>query len=510
MSDTNINSRIAKNTILLYIRMLIVTIISLYTVRLTLQILGADNYGIYTAVCGIVGFLAFISATWANSAQRFLSFDLGQNNPENFNKTFNLLLSVYLILGIVIIIITESIGPWIINNKLIIPQEKLVAAHWIFQISIFSILVRFITIPYTAAIIANEKMGVYAYISIIEVILKLLIVYLLLVSTYDKLITYAVLHLFMDVTISLLYIIVCRVKFSNCNIKLYWNKTRVKELISFIGWNTLGAFSGVVEIQGMTILTNMFFPPSVVASRAIADRVNNVSYSFVANFVLSSSPQMVKYYSCGDIANFNRLFYRTSYISFYLMILISAPLILLMPELLKIWLSDSMLTDMILFSRLALISSIVSSLETPISRAISATGNVKLYEIINSTVSVLGIPIAYYLFLRGCPAFYGYVVYIIILFLSILYRVCFLRKYTSVSLRTYFTSVISPALLSVILIYGINHLIRNILSPYNLVTVVIAGMLSILSALVIIYILLPASDKLSICSFIKRKIKFIV
>lgn len=507
MPTSSVNKRIAKNTIMLYIRMLVTTIISLYTVRLTLQILGADDYGIYNAVCGVIGFLSFISATLANSAQRYLAFDLGQNDYERYEKTFSLLMSVFFLLAIFIVVIAEVVGPWLISNKLVIPDDRLTAAHWIFQFSVLSILVRFITLPYTASIVAHEKMGIYAYVSIAEVVLKLVIVYALLVSPYDKLIFYAALHFLMDFIVSAIYIIICKVKIPNCRFRFYWEKTRLKEIGSFIGWNTFGSLSGVVETQGMTIVTNMFFPPATVASRAIADRVNSVSYSFVSNFVLASSPQMVKYFSCGDTVGFNKLFYRTSYISYYLMLLITVPLILLMPDLLKLWLSDTLLEDMVFFSQLSLISALVSSLETPISRAVAATGQVKLYQVTNCIVSLLGIPICYYLFKMGLPASWGYVVFILLLLLSIAYRIVVLRKYSTISIKEYVASVIIPGafVTAIMLAWGGGV---NLISINNVwARIFIIGTASLIFASIVIFLFLPKAEKIFIVEFIRKKIK---
>lgn len=499
------NKRIARNTIMLYIRMLLTTIISLYTVRLTLQILGADDYGIYNTICGVIGFLSFISATLANSAQRYLAYDLGQYDINRYKKTFSILLFIFIVLAIIIVFAAEFIGPWLINNKLVIPANRFKAAHLIFQFSVISILIKFIAIPYTASIVAHERMGIYAYISIIEVILKLIVVYAIANSHYDKLILYSALHLCMDVIISVVYIVVCKKSISYCRYEFYWNTPRLKEIGSYIGWNTFGSLSGILETQGMTIVTNMFFSPVVVAARAIADRVYAVSYSFVANFVLASSPQMVKYFSSGDTANYNRLFYRTSYVSYYLMLLIAMPLIILMPDLLKLWLSDALLEDMILFSQLALVSALVSSLETPISRAIAATGKVKLYQILNCIFSLVGIPICYYMFKLGYQAYWAYLVYTILLLLSIIYRIYILSIHTSISIKSYTITVIIPILFVTVLVILSGYLIKSLYFDSILLRIIILGLLSVIFSAFIIFIFLPKVEKSFIINYIKKQ-----
>lgn len=487
--------------------MLVTTILSLYTVRLTLQILGADDYGIYNSICGVIGFLSFISATLANSAQRYLAYDLGQHNTERYGKTFSLLLSVFVILAIIIVLIAEAIGPWLISNKLVIPVSRITAAHWIFQLSVLSILVRFITLPYTASIVAYEKMGIYAYVSIIEVVLKLAIVYALIVSPYDKLIFYAALHFAMDCIISAIYIFICKKKIPSCKFNFYWEKSRAKEIGTFIGWNTFGSLSGVVEIQGMTIVTNMFFPPAIVASRAIADRINSVSYSFVTNFVLATSPQMVKYFSIRDNNNFNLLFYRTSLISYYLMLLISVPLVLLMPDMLSLWLGDSLLDDMVIFSRLSLLSALVSSLETPISRAVSATGQVKVYELTNCLVAFSGIPIIVVLFHIGCPAYYGYIVYMVILAISIIYRIIILQKYSTITIKDYCYTCLLRVVSSTVIMGFVCYIMSKIVIDHILVRILALGVLSLIITMIVIFLSLRQNEKSYIIDIVRKKVK---
>ena len=487
--------------------MIVITIISLYTVRVTLRTLGSDNYGIYNAVCSVIGFLSFISATLTNSAQRYLAFDLGKGDDEGYRHTFSMLLIVFLSIALIIVVVSEIIGPWIISKYLIIPQERITAAQWIFQLSIISLVVRLITIPYMASIVAYEKMSFYAYLSIVEVILKLLIVYALVVSPFDKLIFYGFLMMLMDVFVSFFYIIVCYKKLSNCKFSWYWNKSRFKEIGTYIGWNTFGSLSGILETQGMTIVTSMFFQPYVLAARAIADRVNGVAYSFVTNYVLASSPQLVKYYSMREHKEFNTLFYRTSLVSYYLMIFITVPLIILMPDLLSIWLTDSLLDDMIVFSRLSLLTALVSSLETPISRAVSATGQVKLYEITNCCVAAAGIPLTYLLFKCGLPAYYGYVVFIFILSFSIIYRILILKKYSSISVRDYCYECIIRVIGITIALAIISFFILKISISDIFIRIIVIGAISVCVTSVVLFISLRKNEKAYILQYIHKIIK---
>lgn len=489
------NRRIAKNTVMLYIRMFVSMLISLYTVRVTLQVLGADDYGIYNAVGGVIGFVGFISATLTNAAQRYLAFDLGKGDEEGYNHTFSMMMIAFIAVGAIIVVIAESLGPWLIGSYLVIPSDRMAAAQWVFQISLLNLLVSFVTIPYMASIVAHEKMGFYAYLSIAEAFLKLLIVYAIMVAHFDKLVFYSFLLFLMSLIITSIYVGTCLKKFPGCSFKWYWNKPRFKEIGSYIGWNTFGSLSGTLQTQAVTMVTSVFFQPAVLASRAIADRVHNVSYSFVTNFIMASSPQMVKYYAAQDSVNFNLLFYRISKFGYYLMLVISVPLILLMPDLLSLWLSDTLLDDMVLFSRLSLVNALVSSLETPISRAISATGYVRLYQLLNCVVAFIGIPIIIFVFKSGMGAEWGYIVSIVILLMSLLYRIFVLRKYSSISIVDYLKIVVAPVTI-VTLLACIVYFLLSQLQIYGIVVrILVLGLLSIGATLAVIYLCLKNSEK---------------
>ena len=500
------NKRIVKNTIMLYIRMLVIMLISLYTVRVTLQILGAEDYGIYNAVAGVMGFIGFISATLTSSAQRYLAYDLGRDDYEGYSKTFSMLMTVFLALALVIVLIAEMLGPWLIGSYLVIPQERLEAAQWIFQISVVTLVVRFITIPYSASIVAHERMDFYAYLSIIEVLLKLAIVYALTLASFDKLIIYAFLLFLMDLLVSLINIVVCYKKIPQCTFRWYWSKSRFKEIGDFIGWNAFGALSGSLQTQAVTLVTSMFFAPTVLASRAIADRVNGVTYSFVTNFVLAGSPQLVKYYAAGDKDNFKTLLYRLSRISYSLMVIIAVPIIVIMPDLLSLWLSDTLLDDMVLFSQLALINAIVSSLETPITRAIYATGYVRNYQIVSCLVAFVCIPLIFGCYKMGMSAAWGYIICTIVLFFSLIYRVIILQHYSSVTVKEYSSNVIVPSALVSFILVIIGFLLMRINLPSIWSRVLLIGSLSLILSIIVIYSTMKKSERKYIRNIIRTRL----
>lgn len=501
------NRRIAKNTIFLYIRMLVVTFISVYTVRVTLQALGAEDYGIYNVVCGIIGFMGFITATLNISAQRFLAYELAKENNGRYAEIFSIIIKIFVGLALVIILFAEILGPIMINDYLVIPIERLHAARIIYQISLLTLVVRFVVIPYSASIIANENMNFYAYISIAEVIVKLLIVFILPFAPIDKLIFYAILHFIADLTISSLYLYYCKRNISQCkfNVRI-WDRMKVKEIGTFVVWNSFGSLSGVLVTQGMSIITNMFFSPIVITAQAIASRIQSFSYSFVANFITASSPQMTKYYSLGEESNLTALLFRTIKMSFFLMLLISVPLIILAPEVLNIWLGDEVTSDMILFTRITLAGTLLSSIEAPISRAVSATGKVRFYQIVNCISSFVALPIVYMLFRIGYSPIWSYIVVLVLLAISLFYRFAILHKYVKFSYHLLFVDVVLPIIKILILIALISGILVRIIISISLLRLFIIGAMSVGSSIVIIYYLgLNSSEKLYIKNFLFSK-----
>lgn len=504
----NNNKRIAKNTIMLYIRMLVMTLISIYTVRVTLQSLGVEDFGIYNVVCGVVGFLGFISMTLNTSAQRFLALEVGKKDVQGYTNVFSMIMIIFAIGSLIVIILAEIFGPWLITNYLVIPDVRLDAALWIYQVSILSFVIRFLVIPFSASIIAYEEMNIYAYVSILEAVLKLVVVFLLRVSPIDQLIFYALLLLFTDIITSVSYILFCVNYLKTCHLRRYWNKEMFKDMGNFIGWNTFGALSSVFTTQGMSIIINLYFSPAVIASKAISDKVNSFSYSFVANFITASSPQMVKYFSVGDNENLIRLFFRTSKFSFFLMLLISYPLILLMPDLLLLWLSKGLQKDMIIFSQLTLIGTLFSALETPISRVMFATGKVKVYQVVNCLSSLSSIPIVFILFKFGFPPYWAFIVTITIMAISLVYRIIILKRYTNMSVLTYLDSVIGPILLLTILSILASVLLGNISISGLLTRIFVIGLSSIITVAVMIYFVgLSKSERKYIKVYIDKKIR---
>jgi O-antigen/teichoic acid export membrane protein len=352
------NKRIAKNTLLLYVRMLVMMLVSLYTVRVILNTLGSVDYGIYNVVGGIIAMFSFLSSTLASASQRFFAFELGRRNYNQLQKTFSMSILIYGMLAVLILVVAEIIGIWFINNLLTIPKERIDAANWVYQFAILSFMATIIRIPYQATIIAHERMHVFAYISIVEVSLKLLIVFLLVIIPFDKLKLYAILYFLVTLTVTTIFNVYCRKKFVECKFIFHWNTALFKMIASYSGWNMFETSSKIISSQGGNILLGMFFSPIVNAARGIAHQVSVTMNHFVLNFMTATRPQIIKYHAQGDNRNMFDLAIRSSKFCFYLMFVISSPVLLETKYILTLWLHD-VPTNTIIFKKLIIITILI-------------------------------------------------------------------------------------------------------------------------------------------------------
>jgi O-antigen/teichoic acid export membrane protein len=322
------NKRIAKNALILSLRMLLTMAISLYTIRLILSVLGVIDYGIYNVVGGVVVMISFLSNTLGAASQRFFAIEIGRNNLQQLKQTFSLTVTIYIIISIVVLLLTETLGLWFLNSKMVIPPDRIEAANWIYQFSIFSFIINILSIPYVSIIIAREDMKVFALISIVEVVLKLFIVYLLTLFPLDKLKLYAVLIFVVGCLITLINVLICSKKYKESRFHIYWDRRMFKTLISFSGWNLFGALASVINSQGINILLNIFFDPIVNAARGIAFQVSSAVNQFVMNLQTSVNPQIIKYYAIDDKKQMMFLVLKSSKFSFFLFFILSMPVFL--------------------------------------------------------------------------------------------------------------------------------------------------------------------------------------
>jgi O-antigen/teichoic acid export membrane protein len=406
-----------------------------------LKTLGVVDYGIYNVVGGIVIMFSFLSNTMALASQRFFSFLLGKQDLLQLNRTFNMSIFIYLIIDLVIILLAETIGLWFLNTKMVIPPERMVAANWIYQFAILSLVITLLTTPYNAIIIAHEKMGVYAIMSIIEVSLKLGVVYVLVLLSYDKLKLYAVLTFTTTCLIGCIYFIYCKIKYEETHLKFYWDLKLFKEILNFSGWTLFGTISGLANDQGNNILINIFFGPKVNAARAIAFQINSAVSSFASNFFTALRPPLTKSYAENNFDYMIKLFYMSSKLSYFMLLLLSLPIMIETKYILSLWLSH-ISNYMVIFTRLILIYTLVISLQNPITTLVHATGKIKKYHVIIDSITLLCLPLSYLFLKLGYSP--EYTLYISIIIFSIVHfiRIWLLRELVNFSIKSYLSNVL--------------------------------------------------------------------
>lgn len=374
--------------------MIFLMLISLYTVRVTLEALGTENYGIYNVVGSVVAMFSFLKGAMSTSSQRFFSIYLAKGDMRGLNNQFCLNINVYLSLALILVIALETFGLWFLNNKLVIGEERLFAANIVYQLSIIAFLLQIFTVPYNALIVAYEKMGAFAYISILEGVMKLLIAYAIVVLPGDKLIMYGILTLVYSSMITFSYILYCKRKLDGSDYHWYWNNRAVKELFGFTGWHFLGTTAVSLRGQGINILINMFFNPSVNAARAVAFQIENALLQLSQNFFTAVKPQMYKAYANNEMVELYKLINRSTIICAFLMSLFSLPFIVSADFILSLWLKD--VPDYtVIFAQLVLIDGIISSTNGATIAPALATGNIRKYQMVVSMFIFLNIPVSY-------------------------------------------------------------------------------------------------------------------
>ena len=388
------NKRIAKNTLLLYFRMLFMMVVSLYTSRVILNALGVEDFGIYNVVGGVVAMFTVISGSLSAAISRFITYELGKGDQSKLNRIFSASVTIQLLLSLIIVVLIESVGVWFLNAKMTIPEDRMAAANWVLQFSIITFVINLISVPYNAAIIAHEKMSAFAYISILEAVCKLAIAFLIIVSPIDKLIFYAILMCAVSIIVRLTYGHYCKKYFAECNYHFHWDKEILKKMFGFAGWNFIGASSAVLRDQGVNIVINIFCGPAVNAARGISSQVNSAIMGFVNNFTIALNPQITKSYASGDHKYMMTLIFQGARLSFYILLLLSLPVILNAHYILKLWLSN-VPEHTELFVQLILICAMGESLSNTMVTAMLATGNIRNYQIVVGGLQMMNLPISY-------------------------------------------------------------------------------------------------------------------
>lgn len=442
MSQDN-NKRIAKNTLLLYIRMLFTMAVSLYTSRVILNTLGVEDYGIYNVVGGVVAMFGFLNSAMSSATNRYITFNLGKGDNKRLQTIFSTTLQIHTIIAIVIVIFAEIFGTWFLYNKMQIPNDRLDAAFWVLQSSILSSVIMILSVPYNAAIIAHEKMSAFAYISIVEVVLRLIIVYLLNVFSYDKLIIYAILALAVQILIRFCYSIYCHRHFKETKYIKVWDKSLFKEMMSFAGWSFWGNIAGILYTQGLNMLLNVFFGPVVNAARAIAVQVQGAVQHFVSNFQMALNPQITKTYASGEIDQMHMLMFRSARFSFLLLFFIAFPLLLETDFILQLWLK-TVPDNAVIFTQIMICISLIYTTANPCVIANQATGKVKIYQMVVGGILLLILPISYIVLKLGAPAYSVFIVHFLVESVAQFSRMYMLRKLINLPLWQYMKNIYIP------------------------------------------------------------------
>lgn len=407
------NKTIAKNTFLLYFRMILLMCINLYASRVVLDALGISDYGIYNVVGGVIAMFSFLSSSFSTSISRYITFALGEGDKNNLKKVFSTSVNVQVLISLIIVVLAEIAGIWFLENKINLPDGRLEAAHWVFQCSLLAFVVNLISVPYNASIIAHEKMNAFAYISILESLLKLLIIFLLYKSPFDKLKTYSVLVLIVSIIIRYVYGHYSKKHFEECSYHFVYDKEQMKRMFSFAGWNMVGNGAWILNTQGINILINLFFGVTLNAARGIATQISGVVKQFTSNFGTAFSPQLTKSYAEGDLRRFHKLIITSSKINAFLFLMLMIPICLEVESILKLWLVE-VPEYTAAFVRYTLISSFFVCIGDPLYSANNSTGNIKKYQIVTTFLTLLNFPLSYIFFKLDYGVESTYIIYIIV------------------------------------------------------------------------------------------------
>ena len=479
------NKRIAKNTIMLYTRMLLIMAVTLYTSRVVLEVLGVEDFGIYNIIAGVIVLFSFLNAAMTTATQRYLSIAIGKNDGVLSQKVFSTSLLSHLFLIGIVLILSESIGLWFVNTHLAIPFERKDVAIIIYHIAIITTCFNIIRVPFNASIIANERMSFYAYGTLVESGLKLLIVWLLLVFTYDKLKLYSIMICLVTCIIFFWYIWYCRKHFPlyrfNCKI----DKNLIKEMSSFSGWNMFGGIADIGFSQGTNMILNIFHGVTLNAALGLANQVKTAIWSFVANLQIAANPQIVKSYAEGDMRHFTELIYSTSKYSYFLLLLISIPFLCNLDYVLYLWLVD-VPAHTPTFLALTIILGLSETLHGPLWTGMQANGDLKQYQIVMSALLLLNLPFIYLVLYCSYPPEAVIVVQIILKVIVLIARLIYAKKRCNISLRVYTQMVIFPILLVTIVTVPIIYILAYRMEE-GLFKLLCIGMLSIIITTTAIY-----------------------
>lgn len=500
------NKRIAKNTMFLYFRTLFTMLVGLYTSRVVLQVLGVEDYGIYNVVGGFVSMFSLLSGSLTVASQRFLAFELGKEKSD-ISRVFSSTVTIHVALAFILLLILEVIGLFLLNYKMNIPSDRIQAANWVFHCSVITFCVNIISVPYNAAIVAYERMSAFAYVSIFEVIAKLLAVFALYKLKYDSLVLYAVFMMLIALFLRLIYGWYCHSRFRECRYKFMMDKHILKTMLSFSGWNFIGSSASVLNNQGINILTNLFFGVMVNAARGVAAQVDNAINTFVSNFMMALNPQIIKSYASKNYDYLNKMIISGTKAAFFLFGVICLPVFINTEYILKLWLAN--VPDYsALFVRLGIIFMLCQNFSQCLYTAMLATGNIKKYQIVVGGLSLLAFPAAWIFFQMGLDAEWGYGAMIIFSVACLVVRLFLLQDMIpGFRAKIFFSNAIIPIVLTTILVVVLTWFIHSFVVEVNLSTFVLESVLCFIVSIISIYFIgLTSFERNSLMEMVIRKI----
>lgn len=508
LEESQNNKRIAKNTLFLYMRMLLSMLISLYTSRVTLAMLGIVDYGVYNVVGGVISMFAFLNSSMASSTQRFLTFSLGKGDLPQLKKVFAASLNIHIILALFVALLGETIGLWFLNTKLVIPPDRLFAANIVYQLTILMSVMSIIQVPFDGAIIAHEKMDVFAYFSLLDITLKLIVVFILMAVSWDKMILLAILNTLVVLLMTTLYKIYCSRHFKEVRFHVFYDKPLYKQLVSFAGWNLFGAGAVISKDQGLNMLLNMFFGPVINAARTVAYQVSSAVSGFMFNFQSAINPQVVKYYASNERDSMERLVYRGSKLSFLLTFFIGFPAALNIDFILNLWLVDVPKYANIFIILLLIDNIIFGIFGSPMSNALQATGNIRRFQVVVSCIIMAILPISYVFLKLGCDPQFVFIISIFITFFSGVARYSFCVYQVGFHIKLFFSMVVKRVFLILLVSMPVPLMVKHFYAASTWHDFLIVLMVTLIISLIAIYAVgLEKGEKLYVRKILSDRIR---
>lgn len=472
--------RVAKNTVILYVRMIFLMLITLYTSRVILSTLGVEDYGVYNVVGGLVSLFGILSTSLSTAISRFITFSLGKGDKEELQRIYSTSIIIEITLAVLIGLLVEVIGVWYLYNKMVIPDGRMTAAFWVLQCTVLTFGLSLISVPFTAEIMAHERMNVFAYFSILEAVLALLNVFLLRMISFDKLILYAILTVLASVFMRIVSAMYCRRQFEECRFKPIFEKSLLKEMGGFAGWNLLGQATWVLNTQGIDLLVNSFFGIAMNAARGIAVQVDNAVNKFTGSLMSAINPQIIKTYAEGDLSAMHTLLYRGAKLAMFLTSLFAIPVLLEAPYLMDLWLV-TVPDHAVLFARLAIICTLARQLGQTLVTAQLATGKIRRYQIIVSFFAVWVFPVTWLAYRLGLAVEWCYYVFFLVYFFLDFLRIYLVKDLINLPVKDYLIQVFLRVFIVIAISLPVPWLLHHLLSEglLRLIVVLFASTLAL-------------------------------